>query len=164
MFVVNWFLGGRFSTIGLTVFNQNNTTLSDIFPKVAKCTYENYGPSGSIQIIDAICVLPLNVVNEKTYIVLWFWLIILGILTLLCLIYRCVTVCCRSIRVYLLTARVHALNKRRATQLLDKLSWGDWFMLYQMNKNMDPGIFEEVLLNIELRNNGKKDHHVKIAV
>ncbi|KAK3862874.1 hypothetical protein Pcinc_031301 [Petrolisthes cinctipes] len=38
---------------------------------VAKCTWYKYGPSGTIQQHDSLCVLPLNIVNEKTYIFLW---------------------------------------------------------------------------------------------
>lgn len=39
--------------------------------QVAKCTWYKYGASGSIQKFDSMCVLPLNIVNEKTYIFLW---------------------------------------------------------------------------------------------
>ena len=27
---------------------------------------------------DALCILPLNIVNEKIYIFIWFWLLLLG--------------------------------------------------------------------------------------
>jgi hypothetical protein len=47
--------------------------MSKIFPKVTKCTFHLYGPSGSIQNKDGLCVLPLNIINEKIYIFLWFW-------------------------------------------------------------------------------------------
>lgn len=36
-----------------------------VFPKLTKCTFFKYGPSGSIQRHDALCVMALNVVNEK---------------------------------------------------------------------------------------------------
>lgn len=41
-----------------------------IFPRAAKCTYEPYGPSGSIQNFDALCLLPLNILNQKLLIIL----------------------------------------------------------------------------------------------
>ena len=37
---------------------------------------------------DALCILPLNIVNEKIYIFLWFWLLLLGALSTLVVIYR----------------------------------------------------------------------------
>merc|ERR1711884_112479 len=49
-----------------------------IFPKVAKCTFERFGPSGTIEVFDGLCVLPINIINEKIYIFLWFWFILLG--------------------------------------------------------------------------------------
>ena len=36
-----------------------------VFPKVTKCTFHKYGPSGTVERIDGLCVLPLNIVNEK---------------------------------------------------------------------------------------------------
>lgn len=54
---------------------------------------------------DAICILPLNVVNEKIYIFLWFWFILLFILTSLTLIYRVVIIFSPRMRVYLLRLR-----------------------------------------------------------
>ncbi len=38
------------------------------------CTVEYYGPSGNKQNIEALCVVPLNNINEKAYLLLWFWL------------------------------------------------------------------------------------------
>lgn len=43
-----------------------------IFPRVTKCTFHKYGASGSIQKHDALCVLALNILNEKIYIFLWY--------------------------------------------------------------------------------------------
>ncbi|KOB70778.1 Innexin, partial [Operophtera brumata] len=46
-----------------------------------------FGASGSIQTHDSLCILPLNIVNEKTYIFLWFWYIILAIILALLIVY-----------------------------------------------------------------------------
>ena len=45
----------------------------EIFPKVAKCIFHKFGPSGSIMRHDALCVLPLNIMNEKIFAFLWYW-------------------------------------------------------------------------------------------
>ena len=33
--------------------------------QVSKCTFHKYGVSGTIEKHDALCVLPLNIINEK---------------------------------------------------------------------------------------------------
>jgi hypothetical protein len=43
--------------------------------------------TGSVQNHDALCVLPLNILNEKIFIFLWFWFIILSLLSGLALLY-----------------------------------------------------------------------------
>lgn len=50
---------------------------SILFPSQAKCDYFNFGSSGSIQNIDSICLLPQNVVNEKIFLFLYFWMLLL---------------------------------------------------------------------------------------
>lgn len=62
--------------------------MARLFPKMTKCTIHTFGPAGSVQIHDALCVLPLNVVNEKIFVVLWFWLVFLAGVGLLAVIYR----------------------------------------------------------------------------
>lgn len=63
--------------------------MARLFPKMTKCTIHTFGPAGSVQTHDALCVLPLNVVNEKIFVVLWFWLVFLAGVGLLAVIYRC---------------------------------------------------------------------------
>ena len=59
-----------------------------VFPKVSKCTFHKYGPSGTVERHDGLCVLPLNIINEKIYIFLWFWFILIASITGLFLLYR----------------------------------------------------------------------------
>ena len=89
------FMGGQFSTYGTEVLNfpsQEAETrvdpMSRIFPRMTKCTFHKYGGSATIQVIDSLCVLGMNIVNEKIYIFLWFWFIILAIVTGLNLVVR----------------------------------------------------------------------------
>ena len=35
-----------------------------IFPGVTKCSFNKYGPTGSLKRVDAMCVLPINIINE----------------------------------------------------------------------------------------------------
>lgn len=152
IFIMDWFLSGQFTGYGiaLTAFSASknlyeSNPMSHVFPKLAKCTYAEYGPSGDIQKIDALCVLPLNVVNEKLYLVLWFWFCSLSIISLFSLIYRAIIFMNKTVRSYLLMAQVRYLNRSVAKAIVQNLSFGDWFILYQIGKNVNPIIFQEFI-------------------
>lgn len=79
------FLGNQFRDLGTKVYwdkkGDEFNPLDVVFPKVTKCTFHKYGPSGSIQYHDIMCIMALNIVNEKIYLVLWFWYIFLFVLS-----------------------------------------------------------------------------------
>jgi hypothetical protein len=39
--------------------------MTRVFPRMTKCIYKKFGASGTIQTHDALCILPINVINEK---------------------------------------------------------------------------------------------------
>ncbi|GBP45043.1 Innexin inx3 [Eumeta japonica] len=94
IFFLDTFLGGAFLTYGTEVvkfsnMNQEQRTdpMIEVFPRVTKCTFHKFGASGTIQKHDALCVLALNILNEKIFIFLWFWFIILSVVSGLALLY-----------------------------------------------------------------------------
>ena len=106
------FLGYQFTKFGREVFavseqdlNTRVDPMHKVFPKVAKCQFNKYGPSGSIQNHDALCVLPLNIINEKIYIFLYFWFVFLAAVSCVWLIYRLLTIFSHDLRVNIIYAR-----------------------------------------------------------
>ena len=64
-------IGGEFRTYGLQVASMMEEDpedrvdpMSRIFPRLTKCTFNKFGPSGTVQRRDAMCVLPVNIINE----------------------------------------------------------------------------------------------------
>ena len=47
------------------------------FPRIAGCDYHRFGPGGHPASISAICVLGLNVINDKIFFLIWWWLVLL---------------------------------------------------------------------------------------
>ena len=95
MFLMDRFFNGAFLTFGLEVIAFAERDQEDrldpmiyIFPRMTKCTFHKFGTSGEVEKHDALCILPLNIVNEKIYIFLWFWLLLLGCLSTLVVAYR----------------------------------------------------------------------------
>lgn len=96
IYFTNRFLGGQFYTLGLDFihddFQGRMDVLDIVFPKVTKCDFYKYGSSGTIQRHDALCVMALNIINEKIFIVLWFWYVVLSIITVLSILWRILTI------------------------------------------------------------------------
>lgn len=110
--MVDSFLGGTFMSYGTDVLKYSNMNQDDrvdpmiaIFPRVTKCTFHKFGPSGTIQKHDALCVLALNILNEKIYIFIWFWFILLAIMTGAALVYSMAVVLLPSTRETILKKR-----------------------------------------------------------
>ena len=87
---------------------------------MTKCTFHKFGPSGTVEKFDGLCVLPLNIINEKIYCFLWFWFVIVAVITGAHMIYRLITIFAPAMREVLLRARarlaphyeVETVNKR----------------------------------------------------
>lgn len=145
IYVTDLFLGGEFITYGIDVMRENEADpMTRIFPKMTKCSFYKYGPSGSVQNFDGLCVLPVNIVNEKIYLFLWFWFYGVSILSGIALIYRILVCCSSSFRLHLLRARARLTSQRDIEFILYRFKIGDWFLLYQLSKNLDPFTFKEI--------------------
>lgn len=70
----------------------------DVFPKMTKCSLYTYGPSGTIQTHDALCVLNVNVLNDKIYFLLWFVFMGLALFTIIFQVVGLVIIMSRSLR------------------------------------------------------------------
>lgn len=163
LYFMDYFLEGEFSKYGLEVWNfseENPDTRVDpmarVFPKLTKCTFHKYGPSGSVQKFDGLCVLPLNIVNEKIYIVLWFWFWFLVLITICQLIYRMATIMIPKVRVKVLRARCRFTSSTDIEGVARSFSIGDWFVYNQVCKNVDPITFRDFTRELFKRIEGKE--------
>lgn len=105
LYFMNFFLGGQFFTYGTDVLRISEMPIEErvdpmakVFPKVTKCTFNNYGPSGTVETKDGLCVLAINIINEKIYIFLWFWFLTLVCWTGVHLLVRVMTIAMSSVR------------------------------------------------------------------
>ncbi|XP_003427733.1 innexin inx3 [Nasonia vitripennis] len=152
IFFVDTFLGGAFLTYGSDVVkfsNMNQEQRSDpmieVFPRVTKCTFHKFGASGTIQKHDALCILALNILNEKIYIFLWFWFIVLAVMSGLALLYSMAVVLLPSTREAILKKRFKFGTPTGCQALIRKTQVGDFLLLHFLGQNMNMMMFNEVL-------------------
>merc|ERR1719278_333584 len=96
-----------------------------VFPRVTKCTFHHYGPSGTVNKKDALCILSLNIINEKIYVTLWFWLVILACMTACYMIYVVAIMAVPALRRGLVTRKASAHHIDKAYHLVNNASAGD---------------------------------------
>ncbi|KHN77041.1 Innexin-3 [Toxocara canis] len=87
--LINTFLGipdGDALTWGIalpiSLFRGEDWSTTGIFPRVTMCDFE-VRELGNIHRWSVQCVLPLNMFSEKIYIILWFWLHIMLVTTII---------------------------------------------------------------------------------
>lgn len=156
IFLVDKFLGGEFTTYGVNVINYLNLQTEQrvdpmvrVFPRVTKCRFHSFGPSGDIQRHDTLCILPINIINEKIYVFMWFWFVILAIVSFVVVIYRIVLIVSPNLRYRLINSQSRIISSDKLYRMLNILGVGDWFLLYMLSSNVDPCNFKELIDKID---------------
>merc|ERR1711942_302544 len=169
MYSMDSFFGGQFTTYGsevLTVTNRDMEKRVDpmakVFPKLSKCTFHRYGPSGTIVNHDGLCILPLNIINEKIYVFLWFWFMILIGWTCIFFCFRIVTIVSRTSRVLVFCGRAKSSRREDIRLVMEKFQFGDWFILMQLCKNMHPEIFHDLVRDLRDRMDPKLSDNLEL--
>lgn len=155
IFMVDKFLGGAFMTYGTEVIkfsnmNQENRydPMIEIFPRLTKCTFHKFGPGGSPQKHDTLCVLALNILNEKIYIFLWFWFIILSVLTVAALLYSFVIISMPTTRESVLRRRYRNGTGKVIEGLVRNIDVGDFLILHLLGENLNTKSYTDMLQEI----------------
>src|SRR5699024_12216156 len=105
-----------------------------------------------------MCLLLLNSINDKVYLILWFWLFSLAIISALVLVYRCLVACFPVIRTKVTLWHSSIVKKEDLTIVFNHGGVGDWFLLNLLSKNLDPVSFRDLVLQLKLKlNEGKKN-------
>lgn len=152
---VDKFLGGTFLTYGTDVLrfsNMNQENRSDpmveVFPRMTKCIFHKYGASGSIQKHDALCVLALNILNEKIYIFLWFWFLMLAALSACAILYSALVVMMPTTREAIIKRRFRGGSANEVEHLIRNIQVGDFLLLHLLGQNISVNAFSEILTSL----------------
>jgi len=134
-----------FTTFGTDVIRHHEVNpevrsdpMTRVFPRMTKCTFHIFGSSGDVQRHDALCILAQNIINEKIYIFLWFWWVLLALVTGVAVGYRLATIMMPRLRHVLLRNRARVTDRRTVDTVMRRLRCPDWFLVYQLSKNMHP--------------------------
>jgi len=135
--------------------------MCNTFPRIASCTYWRWGGGGHQENINAICILGLNIVNDKVFLVIWWWYSFVSLVTLIRLICRYIQCRFKYIRYQLIHARMNRYFRRsnktkKIEEYLRTCKLGDWFVLYQLSKNLNRSFFMDFLSELSVRYDEKE--------
>jgi hypothetical protein len=82
--------------------------------------------------------------------------VLLSVVTGLALLFRAVVIAGPQIRKYLLRARSRLAPQHQIEAIFRKCQIGDWFVLYQLAKNIDPLVFKELVADLAKKLEGKE--------
>ena len=111
---------------------------------MTKCTFHQFGSSGDVERHDALCILAVNHVNEKIFVVIWFWFMGLLIASCVAIVYRMITYSSADLRIIVLQTRCRMAAPLVLEEIVSRSSLGDWFLLSLLAKNMDGFSFKTV--------------------
>ena len=144
MQLMHRFLGNKFWALGVHFLTEEQNddpigfdSLMEVFPRMTKCTFYMNGPSGDVAKYDAFCLLSINNLNEKIYLIIWFWFVILAIITFCGVIYRILSILIPDVRMAVTHSRCGLISQETVQNLISELSVDDWFTLDRIGKNAD---------------------------
>ncbi|XP_017471718.1 PREDICTED: innexin inx7 [Rhagoletis zephyria] len=157
IYITNRFLGGAFYTLGVKVIQERWTDKMDaldvVFPKVTKCHFRKFGPSGSLQMHDTLCVMALNIINEKIYAILWFWYLFVLVMTICGMAWRlCTFLCYKNVRFTKFTfshfAKSGRIDYQELAAVVEKCNFSNWMFLFFLRSNLSEFIFKRVIFHL----------------
>ena len=135
------------------------TPMDVVFPKMAKCEWNIHDVSGDISTIAAQCQLPMNNITRWSFFFLWWYLVVIFVVSLLHVLFCLLILSCpchrngryRSIVYNICSAEVGEARRYEVRSRSGKLkmkmhslrkvikvnvSFGDWFLLHFMEQNL----------------------------
>ncbi|XP_069702388.1 innexin shaking-B-like [Periplaneta americana] len=167
MSFMNTLFDGKFWSLGKNSLNHTESNgedaITQLFPIVRRCSYHKFGVSGVVELHNAVCILSLNVLYAKIFVFLWFWFVMLLIVTSAWIIFRFVTIipfirklvlCCRC--------RCH-VQYNIINKIVVHSNVGDWFFLNMVGQNVDTLLFSDVLKDLAEQQEGPKGRDLNLS-
>jgi hypothetical protein len=149
------FLNSKFRGYGFEVLSyyrkdpglRTVNPFCEVFPTKVSCTIRTVGPAGGLQTDNGFCLLSQNVVNEKLFLVLFFWLVFLLSASAVFVLFRGVTLLVPRVREEMLVSKTRGVGMNRWVRLaLADCYIGDWFVLLLIARNVNPYFFRELIV------------------
>merc|ERR1719315_503728 len=147
MYAMNLVLGNQYLNLGTNLFSLDilYQDLTVVFPKVVKCSMTYHGVSGNIVNNSGMCTLPINIINEKIYLVLWIWFIGLSCISILSLLYQSIMLLCPSCWQVEIQCHSRSTPQYLVRSVVRQSTYGDLVLMQLIANNTDSAQFTALL-------------------
>lgn len=154
----DWDIGDiNFLNLGWKVMTEKKPYLPVrmMFPRQSTCAWRTPGPAGHLNQRAAKCLLPLNIINDKVFLALWFWLVFVSLITGLNFIYRVLMYLYKDLRKLKLRWDVLEREKDQQTDfILDSIckKHSDFLIFENFSENFSKIVVRKTLHKIYEQN------------
>eukprot|EP00092_Neocalanus_flemingeri_P022211 GFUD01024090.1.p1 GENE.GFUD01024090.1~~GFUD01024090.1.p1 ORF type:complete len:359 (+),score=46.95 GFUD01024090.1:87-1163(+) len=147
MYAMDLALGNQFLSLGSNLLSVEilGQSLTKVFPKVVKCSMVYFGPSGDPVNNSGMCTLPINIINEKIYLVMWIWFLVLTLVTILCLLHQSLLLILPSLRQIHIQRQSQVTPVHLVRSVSNRSTYGDIVLLQLIASNTDSAQFTALL-------------------
>ena len=111
---------------------------------VVMCDMTYMGPTGEPTMVSGMCTLPINIINEKIYAVLWLLYILMIVVSGIVLLGQ-LTLATRYLRHMTLQRSCPTVPGILLRRLVNKYTYGDYVLMQLLAKNLDSTQFETLI-------------------
>jgi hypothetical protein len=152
LYLMDVVMGYQFLHLGKHIFTleQLSLALNKVFPIVVACDMKYFGHTGLPVQVSGMCTLPINIVNEKIYFILFVWYVFLIIVSVALIAWECFHIICSKLRLATLSRLVNkSPSGCRAVRFVTKrASYGDFVLLQLIARNIDTAQFESLMQHL----------------
>ncbi len=150
------FLNGQFIGLGFYLLMSNtvsqnnyyrNSVYSHVFPRSAICHFHkhSFNFENEVNSQDILCLLPINLIIEKVFLLLWFWFFSLSSISVFDLFSHLFFYISPRIRLLSLKSESHLCDSEQLDLVLRRCKFGDWFLLKILVKNLNANDFRIII-------------------
>ena len=112
------------------------------------CSMNYIGPSGEPVQEHGMCTLPINILNEKIYLLIWIWYLIMIIISVFSLLHELVLLLAPYLRQLTLQRNSKNIPAVQIRRMIRRCSYGDFILLQILAKNLDSTQFNALISHL----------------
>jgi len=150
LYLIDIVLGNQFLHLGTNLLDwyELDIALEKVFPIVVKCSMNYFGPSGNVQNVNGMCNLPINILNEKIYLIVWVWYLFMIIITVFHIIGQIMVLITPYLRQLIIQRDCKRIHGHQIKRMTRRCSYGDYILLRILAHNIDTTQFHALISNL----------------